>query len=42
MSGDPEQEFFSDGITEDITAFFDYLPCHRDYVDCLRQAGLPE
>jgi TolB-like protein/class 3 adenylate cyclase/Tfp pilus assembly protein PilF len=23
-------------------AFFDYLPCHRDYVDCLRQAGLPE
>jgi hypothetical protein len=23
-------------------AFFDYLPNHRDYVDCLRRAGLPE
>jgi TolB-like protein/class 3 adenylate cyclase/tetratricopeptide (TPR) repeat protein len=23
-------------------AFFDYLPSHRDYVDCLRRAGLPE
>jgi adenylate cyclase len=23
-------------------AFFDYLPCHKDYVNCLRQAGLPE
>ena len=23
-------------------AFFDYLPSHRDFVDCLRRAGLPE